>query len=630
MTVLGVTLGEVAAAIYMLLRAAATRRAAVAVHALSDSVRPVGQLAKTLLSLSIPITISSAVMSLTDLIDVALIASRLQSPAVGMDAVSAMNTYGVYTNMAINFFNLPQTLITALAVSVLPTIASARAAHNHDKVAKTLSTTMRMTLIITLPAGAGFLLLSGPILRMFYSENTVLGGQLMGILGFAVPAVALVAVTNAVLQAFGRIDLPLVSMFCGAVVKMLGDYCLIGRPEINIAGAPISTAVCYWLIALINLFHIGRLSHALPPVGKTLGRPLAATVGMGAATYIAHTVLLRVTAALPGTMLDKLVTLAAIGSGSHRVCRAAARTAGGGSRGCHAFAERRKNREYIALKVIGSMKMVDFKQKEQYDFNDLLRIMEILRAPDGCMWDREQDHHSIRRNFIEETYEVCEAIDEDDTEHMKEELGDVLLQVVFHTQMEKEKGVFDINDVADGICKKLIFRHPHIFGDVEVSSSEEILSNWDDLKRKEKHQETDTSALASVAKSLPGLIRAEKLQKKAAKVGFDWPDAQGALDKVDEELDEVRRAMQGDGDPRGGDRRSAVCGGERRAPSEGGHGARDGKDLQQVRPSVCGYGNTGDAEEQNTRRAVTGRVGSAVAEREEKRKRVSKKREAGG
>ncbi len=193
--------------------------------------------------------------------------------------------------------------------------------------------------------------------------------------------------------------------------------------------------------------------------------------------------------------------------------------------------------------------MVDFKQKEQYDFNDLLRIMEILRAPDGCMWDREQDHHSIRRNFIEETYEVCEAIDEDDTEHMKEELGDVLLQVVFHTQMEKEKGVFDINDVADGICKKLIFRHPHIFGDVEVSSSEEILSNWDDLKRKEKHQETDTSALASVAKSLPGLIRAEKLQKKAAKVGFDWPDAQGAFDKVDEELDEVRRAMQGDGDP---------------------------------------------------------------------------------
>ena len=193
--------------------------------------------------------------------------------------------------------------------------------------------------------------------------------------------------------------------------------------------------------------------------------------------------------------------------------------------------------------------MVDFERKEKYNFNDLLRIMEILRAPDGCMWDREQDHQSIRRNFIEETYEVCEAIDEQDTEHLKEELGDVLLQVVFHTQMEKEKGVFDIGDVADGICKKLIYRHPHIFGSVEVGSSEEILRNWDELKRKEKHQETDTSALESVAKSLPGLIRAEKLQKKAAKVGFDWENAQGALEKVEEELDEVKQAMAGSGDP---------------------------------------------------------------------------------
>ena len=193
--------------------------------------------------------------------------------------------------------------------------------------------------------------------------------------------------------------------------------------------------------------------------------------------------------------------------------------------------------------------MVDFQKKEKYNFNDLLRIMEILRAPDGCMWDREQDHQSIRRNFIEETYGACEAIDEQDPEHLKEELGDVLLQVVFHTEMEKEKGVFDIGDVADGICKKLIYRHPHIFGTVEVGSSEEILRNWDELKRKEKHQETDTSALESVAKSLPGLIRAEKLQKKAAKVGFDWENAQGALEKVEEELDEVKRAVAGDGDP---------------------------------------------------------------------------------
>lgn len=192
--------------------------------------------------------------------------------------------------------------------------------------------------------------------------------------------------------------------------------------------------------------------------------------------------------------------------------------------------------------------MVDFEMKDKYNVNDLVRIMEILRAPDGCMWDQAQDHHSIRQNFIEETYEACEAIDDNDTDHLKEELGDVLLQVVFHTQMEREKGVFDLNDVADGVCKKLIFRHPHIFGDVKVGSTDEILSNWDDLKRKEKKQETDTSTLESVSKSLPSLIRAQKLQKKAAKVGFDWPDVSGALDKVEEELAEVRAAINGNGD----------------------------------------------------------------------------------
>ena len=167
MTVLGVTLGEVVAAAYMLVQAALTRRRAAAVRSLNDTVRPAGQLAKILLSLSIPITISSAVMSVTDLIDVALISARLQSPAVGMAAEEAITTYGIYTGQAINFFNLPQTLITALAVSVLPTIANARAAQNFTKVSKTMATALRLTMMITLPAGAGFLLLSTPSCACF-------------------------------------------------------------------------------------------------------------------------------------------------------------------------------------------------------------------------------------------------------------------------------------------------------------------------------------------------------------------------------------------------------------------------------------------------------------------------------
>ena len=195
--------------------------------------------------------------------------------------------------------------------------------------------------------------------------------------------------------------------------------------------------------------------------------------------------------------------------------------------------------------------MTDFIQKEQYKFEDLLRIMEILRAPDGCMWDREQDHHSIRRNFIEETYEVIEAIDNEDAALLKEELGDVLLQVVFHAQMEKEKGVFDINDVADGICKKLIYRHPHVFGNTEVSSTGEILDNWEALKKTEKNEQTASDELKRVARSLPGLIRADKVQKKAAKAGFDWDDIGGAIAKVREELDEIEDAIEAGGDIEG-------------------------------------------------------------------------------
>ena len=136
-----------------------------------------------------------------------------------------------------------------------------------------------------------------------------------------------------------------------------------------------------------------------------------------------------------------------------------------------------------------------------------------------------------------------EAIDEGSPEHLKEELGDVLLQVVFHALMEQEAGRFDLDAVADGICKKLIFRHPHVFGEVSVSGTGEVLSNWEELKRKEKGQATNTDALDAVARSLPALWRAEKVQKKAKKAGFDWPDVSGALDKLSEELEELKTAV---------------------------------------------------------------------------------------
>ncbi len=188
--------------------------------------------------------------------------------------------------------------------------------------------------------------------------------------------------------------------------------------------------------------------------------------------------------------------------------------------------------------------MIDFVRKNSYGLKDLENIVSILRSPGGCPWDAEQDHKSLRRALLEESCEVIEAIDEESPAHLQEELGDVLLQVVFHADIERQAGRFDLEAVADGVSKKLIFRHPHVFGDVKVADSEEVLVNWDALKRQEKSQETYTDTLTAVAKSLPALWRAEKVQKKAKKAGFDWPDASGAVDKLSEELAELRQAME--------------------------------------------------------------------------------------
>ena len=142
---------------------------------------------------------------------------------------------------------------------------------------------------------------------------------------------------------------------------------------------------------------------------------------------------------------------------------------------------------------------MSFEKKPNYKFEDLIEIMKLLRAPNGCPWDKEQTHESIRQNFIEETYEVIEAIDTKDKDLLKEELGDVLLQVVFHSEMESEIGSFNIDDVCDGICKKLIIRHPHIFADVTADTTEEVLNNWDKIKMQTKSQKTQSEAMDSVS-----------------------------------------------------------------------------------------------------------------------------------
>ena len=194
---------------------------------------------------------------------------------------------------------------------------------------------------------------------------------------------------------------------------------------------------------------------------------------------------------------------------------------------------------------------MDFQRKEHYTAEDLVRIVRLLRDPqEGCPWDKEQTHRSIRSNFIEETYEAVEAIDLGDAHLLEEELGDVLLQVALHCQMEAEKGVFDFDAVCDGICKKLIYRHPHVFGSVQASTAGQVLENWEKLKNAEKKRDTARARLESVPAAFPALMRAAKVQKRAGAYGFGYPDAGAALADLESELAELRQAVaSGEGVP---------------------------------------------------------------------------------
>ena len=170
--------------------------------------------------------------------------------------------------------------------------------------------------------------------------------------------------------------------------------------------------------------------------------------------------------------------------------------------------------------------------------------MELLRAPDGCPWDRVQTHESIRRNMLEEAYEAVAAINHGDMANLREELGDLQMQILFHSRMEEEQGGFSFDDVCDEACKKLIRRHPHVFGDAQADTPEAVLTTWDAVKRQEKEQRSTGRAMADVADALPALWRAEKIQNKARKDGFDWDDWRGPREKLSEELAELDAAIE--------------------------------------------------------------------------------------
>ncbi|MEI6100285.1 MAG: nucleoside triphosphate pyrophosphohydrolase, partial [Eubacteriales bacterium] len=179
----------------------------------------------------------------------------------------------------------------------------------------------------------------------------------------------------------------------------------------------------------------------------------------------------------------------------------------------------------------------------RYTFGDLLQIMERLRGRDGCPWDLEQTHETLRQFVLEEAYEVVDAVDKKDPAALADELGDLLLQVVFHAQIGKQRGEFDIMDVTSNICNKMISRHPHIFSNTLVRSSDDVLTNWEAIKRKEKSIENHTQAMEDIPAGMSALMRAYKIQKKAAQTGFDWKNAADAFEKIKEELGEFEDEM---------------------------------------------------------------------------------------
>lgn len=181
--------------------------------------------------------------------------------------------------------------------------------------------------------------------------------------------------------------------------------------------------------------------------------------------------------------------------------------------------------------------------KREFTFEELVEIIRILRAPGGCPWDAEQTHKSIRNEFIEETYEAVDAIDRDSNIDLCEELGDVLLQILLHSQIAKEENAFSVDDVINGIASKMILRHPHVFGDVKVSGTEDVLNNWDAIKKVEKNQTSASQTLRSVPMSFPALMRAEKVQKRAKKAGVNAEENSSLSSALIESADKLKRSV---------------------------------------------------------------------------------------
>jgi len=506
----GLTLGSLAGMVYLLIAKFLRGDRDLLPDDLVIRNEPIPQreIFRRFLKISLPITVSASVMSLTNMIDTALIQRVLQH--AGMAEEEAATLFGNYTSLAVPMFNLPPVFVYPIAYSIVPAVAAALSSGETKKAADAVEMSLRAAVLIGMPCALGLTVLADPVLCIFYkAESAHLASPLLTLLAPSSFFVCVLAVTNAILQSCGEERKPVISMLCGAVVKCVSNVLLLRK--IGIAGAPVSTFLCYLTVTVINLAFVVKCTGIRPDFTKIFFLPAVSGLACAVTASAVNGLLMPFSGKIAcfAAICTGAAVYAAILLASGNVTIDEIKTIATGAK---------KNRTMNRTDELKNK----LKTEPKHDFSSLRELVEILRSEGGCPWDREQTHASIRADIIEETYEVIEAIDNSDPALLREELGDVMFQVMFHSRIEEEEGRFTVEEVVHDICEKMIVRHPHVFGTVEVSGTGEVLDNWDKIKKEEKSRKTARQSMEAVPKQLPTLMRVQKIAKKARKDDYDF------------------------------------------------------------------------------------------------------------
>ncbi len=456
--------------------------------------------------------------------------------------------YGLLSGFCNSLIAFPQVFTQAVAVSLVPAIAAAFKVRDSHGVQENIRLGYRTTMIMAFPCAFGIFSLAEPILLLLYPAQKASAMAAVPTLMIMAVSVIFLAITQTsvgVLQSIGKQMVPVIHLAVGCVGKVVVTYVLVGVHSVNIKGAALGTMLAYIVALVLNNRSVKRYTGTKFNYNLTYVRPCVAAAIMGVCAYAAHKLSV-------GFLGNSIATLLAIMVGVVVYVILIFMLKAITLEGSKNNARRNKTGKNIEKVCKIMMKKKEYeelylkKDKAGETLERLATIVEILRQQ--CPWDSVQTHETLKSCMIEEAYEAVEAINKKDPENLREELGDVLLQVVFHSNLAHEENCFDLNDVINEECEKMIRRHPHIFLDENVKTIDKALEKWDNMKSKEHQELRYTERLTGVPKALPALIRSSKVQNRAAKIGSDWVDVEGAFDKIREEFQELLKAYsQSDG-----------------------------------------------------------------------------------